>query len=70
MAKWLRLHMSLAGVPGSIPGQGTKIPHAVLGGQKNKTIKKNFLINKYIGVVLGESRDSETDLGWIGGRAR
>ena len=43
VAKWLRLHMSLTGVPGSIPGQGTKIPHAVLGGQKNKTIKKIFL---------------------------
>ena len=26
---WLRLHASIAGGRGSIPGQGTKIPHAV-----------------------------------------
>ena len=26
--QWLRLHTSTAGVTGSIPGQGTKIPHA------------------------------------------
>ena len=32
--QWLRLHASTAGGVGSIPGQGTKIPHAVWGGQK------------------------------------
>ena len=26
--QWLRLHASTVGIMGSIPGQGTKIPHA------------------------------------------
>ena len=35
--QWLRLCASTAGGAGSIPGQGTKIPHAALCGQrKNK----------------------------------
>ena len=29
VVQWLRLHASSAGGLGSIPGQGTKIPHAV-----------------------------------------
>ena len=28
MVQWLRLHAFTAGVMGSIPGQGAKIPHA------------------------------------------
>ena len=28
VVQWLRLHALNAGGPGSIPGQGTKIPHA------------------------------------------
>ena len=32
----LRLHASTAGDVGSIPGQGTKIPHAMEHGQKIK----------------------------------
>ena len=32
--QWLRLHASTAGATGSIPGQGTKIPHAAQCGQK------------------------------------
>ena len=39
VVKWLRLHTSNAGAAGSIPGRGTKIPHALRHGQKNK-IKK------------------------------
>ena len=34
MIEWLRLHASNAGGAGSIPGQGTKIPHAMGHGQK------------------------------------
>ena len=34
--QWLRLCASNAGAVGSIPPQGTKIPHAVLHGQKEK----------------------------------
>ena len=34
VVQWLRLHTSTANSTGSIPGQGTKIPHAVLCNQK------------------------------------
>ena len=34
--QWLRLHASNAGGTGSIPGQGTKIPHAAWQGQRIK----------------------------------
>ena len=37
--QWLRLHAPTAVGLGSIPGQGTKIPHAVWCGQKNKMIE-------------------------------
>ena len=33
-AQWLRLHASDAGGLGSIPGQGTKTPHATRCSQK------------------------------------
>ena len=33
VVQWLRLHASNAGGMGSIPGQGTKIPHAAQCGQ-------------------------------------
>ena len=36
MVQWLRLHASDAGDVGLIPGQGTKIPHAMGRGQKEK----------------------------------
>ena len=35
-AQWLRLHAYPAGGLGSIPGQGTKIPHATQHSQKIK----------------------------------
>ena len=38
--QWLRHHASNAGGIGSIPGQGTKIPHATGCGKKKKIIKK------------------------------
>ena len=28
-SRWLRLYPSTAGIEGSIPGQGAKIPHAI-----------------------------------------
>ena len=34
VAQWVRLRAPNAGGPGSIPGQGTKIPHAMPCGQK------------------------------------
>ena len=42
MAYWLKLCASKAGGTGSIPGQGTKIPHALQCGQKieNKQTSK------------------------------
>ena len=44
MVQWLRLWASNVAIMGSIPGQGTEIPHAVRGGQKKKKEKKNFKI--------------------------
>ena len=41
--QWLRLCASTAGGVGSIPGQGTKIPHASLPGQKIKKKTKTLL---------------------------
>ena len=37
--QWLRFHASTAGGIGSIPDQGTKIPHATWHGQKRKINK-------------------------------
>ena len=39
MVQWLELSASTAG-PGSIPGQGTKIPQAIQHGKKKKKKKK------------------------------
>ena len=36
VAQWLRLHVSTAGGLDSIPGQGTKIPHALQVWPKKK----------------------------------
>ena len=45
----LRLHASKAGGTGSIPGRGTKIPHAAWCGQKKKRKKSIILkINLFI----------------------
>ena len=42
MVQWLRLHTGNAGSMGSIPGQGTKILHAVQCCQKIFFLKKDF----------------------------
>ena len=34
MVQWLGLHASTTGGTGSLPGWGTKVPHATLRGQK------------------------------------
>ena len=36
MVQWLRLCTSKAGVMGSIPGQGTNIPHATWSSHKKE----------------------------------
>ena len=38
VVQWLRLRVSKAGCMGSIPGWGTKIPHATQCGNKRKEI--------------------------------
>ena len=43
---WLRLHATNAGGMGSIPDQGSKIPHAVWYSQKKKT-KQNTTLKTY-----------------------
>ena len=40
VVQWLVLHSFTAKGLSSIPGQGTKIPHAVWQGQKNEKINK------------------------------
>ena len=44
MAQWLRLHASSPGGEGSIPGQGTKILHAMKCGPKKE--KNHFAVQK------------------------
>ena len=39
VVQWLRFHASNARGAGLIPGQGTKIPHAVQRGQNKNKIK-------------------------------
>ena len=41
--QWLRLHASNAGGMSSIPGQGTKIPHAEGHGHKKKNLSRGDL---------------------------
>ena len=40
MVQWLKLCVSNAGDMGSIPGWGTKIPHAAQGSQRERERKK------------------------------
>ena len=51
-AQWLRLHSSIAGGAGPIPGEGTEIPRAVHGKKiKNKILKIDKIKRlKYIDV--------------------
>ena len=42
MVQWLGLHASDAGSAGSIPGQKTEIPHAVVQDQEVKTRQQNL----------------------------
>ena len=42
VVQWLRLHTSNAEGVGSIPGWGTKIPHATQWGQKKKKPKETI----------------------------
>ena len=46
--QWLRLCASNAGSMGSIPGQGTKIPHAMRCGQKKTTNKQEMIYVAHI----------------------
>ena len=48
MVLWLRLHASTVGGMGSIPGQGTKILHAMQHGQGKTKRKKNHKRNTHI----------------------
>ena len=53
MIQWLRLHASTLGDRGSIPGQETKIPHALQCSQQ--FFKKNFFLKSpdRVGLFLG-----------------
>ena len=59
---WLRLHASNAGGMGSIPGGGTKIPHAMWHGQKEKKkgLNKTYYENeKYIYIGKGQVKQNQ-----------
>ena len=47
-SQWLRRHASNVGGMGSIPGQGTKIPHAMWPKKKKKK-KSHFDLRKFLG---------------------
>ena len=50
--QWLRFCPSNAGSAGSIPGQGTKIPHAVWHGQKKIKERKKTEIEDHIDCLI------------------
>ena len=50
MAQWLRLHASNPGGEGSIPGQGTKILHAMKCGPKKE--KESLCCTEEISTML------------------
>ena len=56
--QWLRLHATTAGGVGSIPGRGTKIPHAGQCGQKIKGFVFFFFFKKE-----GETVETREDTG-------
>ena len=67
VVQWLRLHAANAGGTGSIPGGGTKIPHAAWCGQKVKKKKKvgRDLENKFMAAGQGQGRGGRIEsLGW------
>ena len=51
MVQWLELNDSTAGGPGSIPGWGTKIPHA-LQPKKTSSVTLESLLNISVFKVL------------------
>ena len=63
VVQWLRLHTSNAEDAGSIPGQGTKIPHATQWGQKKKpkeTISKvKRQPSEWEKIIANEATDEE-----------
>ena len=52
MFQWLRLCTANAGGVGSIPGLGTKIPHAMWNGQKAKLKKKSIYDQEFAYLFL------------------
>jgi len=52
VAQWLRLHVSTAGGLDSIPGQGTKIPHALQVWPKKKKKSMSTDINQQYTVSM------------------
>ena len=45
--QWLRLRTSAAGGAGSIPGRGTKIPHATQHGQKKRKKERSVMCKEF-----------------------
>ena len=62
---WLRLHTSNAGRAGSIPGQGSMIPYAVVWSKINKSKYKNKPGDFPGGPVVKNPRSNVWGMGWI-----
>ena len=77
VVQWLRLHASSAGVTGSIPGQGTGVPHGIGHAPPKKKIEKAFCMDSRC-LLLGfpggsdgkESARNAGDLGSSPGSGR
>lgn len=65
MAHWLRFHTSNAGRAGSIPGQGSMIPYAVVWSKKSKSKYKNKPGDLPSGPVVKNPRSNVGGMGWI-----
>ena len=60
MVQWFRLHASSVGEMGSIPCQGTKIPHAVQCGKKKKILALTSFLSSlqiYLFIIILHKRE-------------
>ena len=60
--QWLRLHTPNAGGAGSIPGRGTKMPHAALRGQKKKQKDSGMFVERGLSGNCNTELDSSEEV--------
>ena len=64
MLQWLRVCGSKAEGVGSVPGQGTKIPHATQQGEKKQTNKLRTKSQREKNVILKLEKGSRIFFPW------